>query len=123
MAASGDDNVVQYIVVRKDLLKTLKWPLGAVIAQTCHATTAVYHLYKDDPYTIKYTSDLDRMRKVVLEIEDEIALRKLSEELQNDKIDHRIWIEQPENFATCLATKPYPKSIVQHFFKKLKLFK
>jgi Peptidyl-tRNA hydrolase PTH2 len=32
-------------------------------------------------------------------------------------------MEQPENFPTCLATKPYYKSQVASFFKKLKLFK
>ena len=33
MAASSAVNYVQYVVVRKDLLQTLKWPVGAVIAQ------------------------------------------------------------------------------------------
>jgi len=35
--------VVQYLVVRGDLLASLGWPLGAVMAQACHAATAAIH--------------------------------------------------------------------------------
>lgn len=34
----------------------------------CHAATAVNHLYRDDPETQEYYSDLDNMHKVVLEV-------------------------------------------------------
>lgn len=64
MAAS----LIQYVVVRKDLISALRWPLGAVIAQACHASSAVMFLYHDDPVTKEYTSDLDRMHKCVLEV-------------------------------------------------------
>ena len=60
--------MVQYVVVRGDLLKTLKWPVGAVIAQACHACSAVMHMFHDDPNTKEYTTDLDRMHKVILEV-------------------------------------------------------
>lgn len=50
-------------------------------------------------------------------------LEKLSQDLSANQIDHKLWIEQPENYPTCLATKPYPKQQIQSFFKKLKLFK
>lgn len=50
-------------------------------------------------------------------------LEKLSQNLSANQIDHKLWIEQPENYPTCLATKPYPKQQIQSFFKKLKLFK
>lgn len=59
--------LVQYIVVRADLLKTLNWPVGSVIAQACHACCAVTYLYQNDPYTQEYLKDLDNMHKVVLE--------------------------------------------------------
>lgn len=61
-------NLVQYVIVRGDLMKSLSWPLGAVIAQCCHAATAVSHLYKDDEDTKAYFADLDSMHKVVLEV-------------------------------------------------------
>ncbi|KAJ8020228.1 putative peptidyl-tRNA hydrolase PTRHD1 [Holothuria leucospilota] len=61
-------SMVQYVVVRGDLLHSLKWPTGAIIAQACHACTAVLHLYRDDENVVQYTSDLDNMHKVVLEV-------------------------------------------------------
>ena len=61
-------SIVQYVVVRGDLLRQLGWPFGAVIAQACHACTAVLHLYAEDAQTKAYLADLDRMHKVVLEV-------------------------------------------------------
>jgi hypothetical protein len=34
------DPIVQYIIVRRDLLDELKWPTGSVISQGCHAAVA-----------------------------------------------------------------------------------
>ena len=61
-------HLVQYVVVRKDLLKALKWPTGALFAQACHACTAVMHLFYNDENTQRYLVDLDRMHKVVLQV-------------------------------------------------------
>lgn len=61
--------------------------------------------------------------QVTLEVKGETQLVNLSDKLKGGGIDHKLWIEQPENFPTCLATKPYPKSTVSSFFKKLKLCK
>lgn len=66
--------VVQYIVVRGDLMCHLGWPAGALIAQACHACTAVTHLFRDDPHMQSYLSDLDNMRKVVLEVSQILSL-------------------------------------------------
>ena len=60
--------LVQYVVVRGDLLRKLGWPVGAVIAQACHASTAATHAFRDDEETAKYLTDLNRMHKVVLEV-------------------------------------------------------
>ena len=60
--------LVQYVVVRGDLLKALKWPVGAVIAQACHACSAAIHLYQDDASTIEYLKNLDSMHKIILEV-------------------------------------------------------
>jgi peptidyl-tRNA hydrolase len=120
---SGPQQIVQYIVVRSDLIKTLSWPLGALIAQTCHASTAVMHEFYDHEHTQSYLRELDRMHKVVLEVKDEEELSKLKDRLDVESIDHKLWIEQPENFPTCLAVRPYPKNEVQKFFKGLKLYK
>lgn len=112
------------------------------MAQACHASTAVTHLFYHDPNTQAYLADLDNMHKVVLEvfsykiyqmyffhcwlfskIADEPAIRALAEKLVEKKIDHKLWTEQPENIPTCLVTKPYPKAEVQSLFRHLKLCK
>lgn len=58
------DTVVQYVVLRRDLIDT--WPLGSVVTQGCHASVAAIWLHKDDPHTLDYCSDsnLDFMHKV-----------------------------------------------------------
>lgn len=60
-------NLVQYIVVRKDLLKS-GWPTGALITQACHACVAVIHQFYDKEDTQKYLGDVDSMHKVTLEV-------------------------------------------------------
>ncbi len=39
-AGQQQDFIVQYIVLRKDLVDTLKWLLGSVISQAYHAVVA-----------------------------------------------------------------------------------
>ena len=53
----------------------------------------------------------------------EQQLQSLSADLEWNGIQHKLWVEQPEDFPTCLATKPYPKTDIQSYFKKFKLFK
>jgi hypothetical protein len=56
------------------------------------------------------------------QVPSEEALTKLSEKLRENKMDYKLWIEQPENYPTCLATKPYPRDEISKFFKKFKLY-
>ncbi len=60
--------LVMYIVLRRDLLTKLNWPVGAVVAQACHATTALLWEHKSDASVIQYMANMDTMRKVVLEV-------------------------------------------------------
>ncbi|XP_075057270.1 putative peptidyl-tRNA hydrolase PTRHD1 [Mixophyes fleayi] len=115
--------LVQYVVLRRDLQAGLGWPLGALVAQACHAATAVIHLHYDHPQTRSYLQELDTMHKVVLEVPDEVTLTNLAETLKLASIDHKVWIEQPENIATCLALRPYPKEDVHPYLRKFKLLK
>ncbi|KAG9454481.1 hypothetical protein H6P81_007385 [Aristolochia fimbriata] len=117
------DVLIQYVVMRRDLIDT--WPLGSILAQGCHASVAAIWAEKDDLHSAEYCSEqnLDRMHKVVLEVKGETQIINLSEKLVAGGIAHKLWIEQPENIPTCLATKPYPKSVVSSFFRKLKLCK
>ena len=63
------------------------------------------------------------MRKVVLEATSEDHLRSLSGTLATAGIQFKLWTEQPENVITALATRPYPRSAVAPFFRKLRLLK
>ena len=117
------NTLVQYIVLRGDLHRQLQWPIGALVAQGCHACTAVAAMFRDDPNMVQYLSDINNMHKVVLEAKDEESLQKLSKILTENQIDFKLWIEQPENYSTCLVTKPYKKADIQRFFKSFKLLK
>ncbi|KAI5073664.1 hypothetical protein GOP47_0011677 [Adiantum capillus-veneris] len=64
----ASDPVAQYVVIRKDLVDTLKWPLGSVLAQACHAAVAAVWLHKDHPDTLQYCGDLDSMTTVSLHL-------------------------------------------------------
>ncbi|PON73044.1 Peptidyl-tRNA hydrolase, PTH [Parasponia andersonii] len=121
--AQSSDVLVQYVVLRRDLTDT--WPVGSVVTQGCHASVSAIWSNKDDPHTLQYCSpeNIDSMHKVTLEVKGETQILNLSAKLTAGGIAHKLWIEQPENFPTCLATKPYPKSIVSPYFKKLKLCK
>lgn len=61
--------------------------------------------------------------QVVLEVKSEAQLRNLAGKLAAAGVAHKLWVEQPEGFATCLATKPYRRSAGGHHFRKLQLCK
>ncbi|NWU52581.1 PTRD1 hydrolase, partial [Dromas ardeola] len=117
-AAAG---LVQYVVLRGDLARS--WPLGAAVAQGCHAALAAAHTHRQHPDTSAYLELGGAMRTVVLEAPDEAALTALADTLKQHSIDHQVWTEQPENVATCLALRPYPKDQVHQHLKKFKLLK
>ncbi|VDP95707.1 unnamed protein product [Trichobilharzia regenti] len=113
--------LVQYIVLRRDLLTLLKWPLGAFITQGCHASTAAIATFYCHSDTVAYLAQLDRMHKVTLGVDNEEHMKQITEKLKDAGIDHYLWVEQPENICTALATRPYEKSEIQSYFKGLKL--
>ncbi len=49
--------------------------------------------------------DLDGMTTVVLEVPNESQLRRLSSRLEEAGVQHKLWVEQPEDYPTCLATR------------------
>lgn len=121
-AATTSDNkepIVQYILVRNDL----NWNKGAMIAQSCHASVAVIANTLTSLSTRLYLDDLENMHKVVLKADKVGDLEQIENKLKEANIAHHVWIEKPENIATCLAVSPQPKSLVQAFFKHLKLLK
>ncbi|KAJ2852477.1 hypothetical protein J3B02_003469 [Coemansia erecta] len=112
-----------FIVMRKDLQKVLNWPLGSIVTQGCHATTAVMWKYRDDERVKAYTADLESMHKVALETKNEASLLKMAENLKEKNIPYHLWIEQPENIPTCLATIPVMRSDLGDALKKCSLLR
>merc|ERR1712110_4639 len=115
--------LVQYVIVRRDLIQKFGWPVGPVIAQACHASVAALFRFVEDPKVKEYTTQLESMHKVILEVSSEDALRNLSKKLTEAQIDHHLWQELPEEIPTALATKPDTKDTLRPYFKKCKLFK
>ena len=95
--------------------------IGCIFCLQVHGSTEVYGI----PPTVLLLMllFLYLIIMVFIQASNQEELEKLSQDLTASKIDHKLWVEQPENFPTCLATKPYPKQQIQSFFKKLKLFK
>lgn len=114
-----EDPIVQYVVVRKDL----KWPKGAMIAQACHASIAAVWNSQNDAYTQEYLKNQDSMHKVVLGAENEEDLREVSKSLEEANIGHKLWLEQPDNVYSCVASAPAPRSALKPFFSKFKLLR
>lgn len=73
--------------------------------------------------TKAYCASIDSMTKVVLEVKGEAQLRTLAGKLTEAGIAHKLWVEQPEEFVTCLATRPAQRSKVAQHFNKLSLCK
>lgn len=65
-AAPAADPIVQWVVLRRDLWQDLGWPLGAVVAQACHASTAAVFSHYSDDLTQEYVhaDNIDHMHKV-----------------------------------------------------------
>ena len=73
LPVDADDVIVQAIVVRRDLLKDMSWPVGSVMSQACHACLAVAWEHRDDPCVAAYLApgNIDSMHKVVKECKGE----------------------------------------------------
>ena len=125
MSGGGDgggdaDPLFQYIVLRRDLQEKLGWPLGSLVAQAAHASVAAIASHAMDAETVAYIAPdaLRCMHKAVLEVKGEAQLASLAGRLEAAGIAHFVWIEQPENIATALATSPARKSALAPHFKK-----
>ena len=117
--SASPEPIVQYIVVRTDL----GWGTGALIAQACHASVASIARTITSNVTTNYLRDLESMHKIILRADKEDDLTTIVAKLKEANVAHHLWIEQPENIASCLACSPQPKSLVQAIFKRFKLFK
>ncbi|KIH47131.1 hypothetical protein ANCDUO_22814 [Ancylostoma duodenale] len=109
---SSPTSYVMYLVLRRDLMSSLGWPMGAVCTQAAHAASAAIWLYRNDPNTVEYTKELDSMHKVTLgvrspiltlvllwnvhdvisklQVDSEEELNKVGERLKGKDIDHKV---------------------------------
>ncbi|KAK6045091.1 hypothetical protein COOONC_17404 [Cooperia oncophora] len=111
---------VMYLILRRDLMSSLGWPMGAVCTQAAHAASAAMWLFRNDPNTEEYTKELDSMHKITLGVDSEDELIKVHERLKGKELDHKVWVEDGQ--SVCIALKPYPKEQVKNALKGLKLF-
>jgi len=93
-AAPVEDFVLQYLAVRKDLTKTLKWPLGSLLTQAAHAAVAAVVSFPDHPDVRYYTSaeNLPHMRKITVACDSEADLLALAQRLTEAGVDHNLWV-------------------------------
>ncbi|KAJ1607108.1 RNA polymerase II CTD/NL1 interacting protein like phosphatase [Cryptosporidium canis] len=96
----SQDQIIQYILVRSDL----QWNTGSITAQACHASVAAIFENIQEDSVKEYLREINDMRKVVLACPDENTLNDVSSDLKAKQIKHKLWIEQPENIPTCIAT-------------------
>jgi peptidyl-tRNA hydrolase len=118
-AASDEDTLVQYIVIRKDL----KWPTGALVSQGSHACVAAVWASRDAADTQAYCTAADSMHKITLEAPNREELEAVSAKLAAAEVAHKLWVEAPENVPTCLATAPGRRSLLKPFFAALRLMR
>ena len=115
--------IVQYIIVRNDAYRNQERSFNSILQHTSSASAAVIHKHYHHKYTRDYLKDLDNMRKKVFQVNDEKELFELENKLVSNEIDYRMWIKQPGNYATCIATRPYPITEISSHFKNVKLYK
>lgn len=112
----------QYIFLRGDLKDFSK---GSLIAQACHGTTLATFTHKDHPSTVAYLKNIHDMHKVVLKIKED-DMPTIEAALTAEDVGFSVWIEAPENTATCLCTRPFVleenSQELQDLFHKFKLF-
>jgi|LauGreDrversion4_2_1035121.scaffolds.fasta_scaffold24882_4 peptidyl-tRNA hydrolase len=118
--------IVQYVIMRRDLIKTKKsqsFSTGAYIAQACHASTAALHIFASSENTHIFLNDIEDMTVCVLGVEDKQELESIERSLSANGIPNHLWIEKPEIIPTALATAPVEKHEVGHLLSHLKLLR
>lgn len=110
-----------------------------LLGNSRNSSAAIFENVEEKPVA-EYLGKIDEMRKVVLACPDEGTLLNASSDLGARQIAHKLWIEQPENIPTCIATmvsasptatceidclaifKPNYRSKLAPHFRKFKLF-
>ena len=96
-ASSYEQTLVQYIVMRSDLVKQHKWNVGGLIANGSHACVSVLADSWEDADVQRYVtaSAGTQMHKVVLAARDEKELTDTASLLRQHSIVHKVWVSAP----------------------------
>jgi peptidyl-tRNA hydrolase len=113
------DNIVQYLVVNREIL-----PLGpgVLAAQAAHAAVAGYLAAASTDAARSWAEGT--FTKIVLAVEDEPALRRLAEALAGAGLAHRLLEESRlQGKATAIGLAPVPKSVAAPVVGRLALLR
>ena len=123
--------IVQYIVLRRDLLN--EHGEGFLATQTAHASLApiTSRIRKSTGKSIEDVFDQNTLAwingtftKIVLEVPDETGLNQLRESLNKGSLEYSEIRESRLNGAlTGIGLKPYEKEAVCEYFQGLKLLR
>lgn len=102
-----EQTLVQYIVMRSDLVKQHKWNAGGLIANGSHAAVAVIAERWQDDEVQQYVTGAGgkQMHTVVLAASDEKELMDTAGLLQKNSIVHKVWVSPPatQHITSCGA--------------------
>jgi peptidyl-tRNA hydrolase len=114
--------LIQYILVISD--NVVGWPMGAIVAQGCHAVTACVAKYGSLEIFKDYTaaSNIQNMRKAVLSctLDKWMQIKTM---MINGQIEFIEWYEQPENVLTAVAVVPGSKLTLKRYLGDLTLLR
>lgn len=107
----------QLLFLRSDLDQM---PVGALVAQGCHASIAALEEFKDEESTKEYLKELTGMTTIVYKIQ-ESDIEPIIDKLNKFGLKYHIWLENGL-VVTCIATIPINKKFCGMFRNKYKLF-
>ena len=117
--------VVQYIIIRKDL----KLSFGKFGAQVGHAVMQSVLPYMDDIHVKQWFANdypkillgIDSLEKL-LNIKKKLTNAEISYTMITDNCRTELKPETADGTITCLGLKPVPKSLVEPILKRLRLY-
>ena len=121
----ADNEVVQYIIVRKDLNMTH----GKMAAQCCHASVGSVYPFLEDPFVKEWLSKA--FTKIILRAKNKNDLEKLMDKLDIEQFIYKKIVdncrtelekESEEGTLTCIGIRPMPKSYLKEVLKGYQLY-
>ncbi|KAL0216754.1 hypothetical protein P9112_008938 [Eukaryota sp. TZLM1-RC] len=110
----------QYVIINRQIKES--FPLGAVITQAVHSAVNVLYRYRDRNEVQEYMAqEPGHQHTVVLEASSSEELFKIKSKLHGLDVESVVFVEQPENFATALATLPVLKERTKPVLKRYRL--